>query len=223
MANILRKLINKFRRKNKNEYVTGWSVPPPMVQEYRTSDSKGSPEEAVDIRIEKKPVDVVNDILIDEPVLDLTDLDRKIRVVKRRARILKEELNVETRNETLALNFLKARKKYKQCKKLFSWKVTTQEKIHDLLSKYKLRQVNFSGYHRNVPNEALDEIEKFLAAWKKIMDYDPALLLIIDDGGKEQKKDPILLAPSPFGNWFYVLGAWDKEVQYVDELVYNNK
>ena len=48
-------------------------------------------------------------------------------------------------------------------------------------------------------------------------------MLIIDDGGKETRKDPILLAKSPFGNWFYVLGAWDKEVQYIDDLIYYNK
>lgn len=27
----------------------------------------------------------------------------------------------------------------------------------------------------------------------------------MDQGGKEQKKDPILLAKSPFGRWYYIL------------------
>jgi len=40
---------------------------------------------------------------------------------------------------------------------------------------------------------------------------------------RERKKDPILLASSPFGKWFYILGAWDKEVEIVDDLVYHNK
>jgi hypothetical protein len=71
--------------------------------------------------------------------------------------------------------------------------------------------------------EAIDEIEKFIAACKKVTDAESEFRLIIDDGGTETKKDPIMYASSPFGKWFYVIGAWDKEIMYVDDIIYHGK
>jgi hypothetical protein len=71
--------------------------------------------------------------------------------------------------------------------------------------------------------EGIEELEKYAKTYAKVRDDEPCVGLIIDDGGKEQKKDPILIAGSPFGNWFYILGAWDKEVEYIDDLVYHGK
>jgi len=71
--------------------------------------------------------------------------------------------------------------------------------------------------------EAIDEIENFEKAFAKVSDKDLELSLIIDSDGKEKKKDPILLAHSPFGRWWYVLGVWDREVLYVDDIIYNGK
>jgi len=83
---------------------------------------------------------------------------------------------------------------------------------------------SFSGYYKNVPNEALEQLEAYQKMWKKYRGEDtPEVGLVCDEGGKEQKKDPILYASSPFGNWYYVLGAWDKEVEYVDEIIYGGK
>ena len=84
--------------------------------------------------------------------------------------------------------------------------------------------------------EAIDELEKFMKEYEKVSPgTKPVLKLIIDDipekapDGKvkgdsiERKKDPILLASSPFGRFFYILGAWDKEVEIVDDLIYHGK
>ena len=35
---------------------------------------------------------------------------------------------------------------------------------------------------------------------------------------REQRKDPIVLATSPLGNYYYVLGAWEKEIAILDKL-----
>jgi len=87
--------------------------------------------------------------------------------------------------------------------------------------------VSFRQYYSTIPKEAIDELEKFVHAYSKVSKLKPVLKLIIDDTPKSpergKKKDPILLAGSPFGKWFYILGAWDKEVEIVDDLVYNNK
>ena len=180
-------------------------------------------ESKADERKEILPVAVVNDLLTEFPVMILNDLKLQIKSVEKRIKwLLKTNGNVS--DEQRALAYLKARTKWMKYKHLFCWKITTADKIQKLLKEYKLRHVSFSGYSRNVPMEAIDEIEQFALALDKIIpDTSPELMLIIDDGGKETRKDPILLAKSPFGNWFYVLGAWDKEVQYIDDLIYYNK
>jgi len=87
--------------------------------------------------------------------------------------------------------------------------------------------VDFSSYSKNIPMEAIDELEKFLKEYTKVTDEKdkPILRLIIDDvpESKERKKDPILLASSPFGRYYYILGAWDKHVEIVDDLIYHGK
>jgi hypothetical protein len=204
--------------------LSSWNYQTPSVGNYAVAyatDTGGNklPE---DKRIEKKPVDVVNNIMAEKPSMDLNHLDIQIKIVKRRLEIMKE-IGGNTRDEEIALTFLKARQKYNKVGKLFGWAVTNQEKIEQLCKEYKVMCTEFARYSRNVPQEGLDQLEKFFEAWNQVSDKKPAIRLIVDQGGKEQKKDPILLAQSPFGNWWYILGAWDKEVEIVDDLVYHCK
>lgn len=176
-----------------------------------------------DERIEKKPVEIWQDLMSEIPKIDLVDLDKKIKVVKKRKEFLTEHMNVGAQDEKYALSILQARKKFPKYAHEFKWAVTNMEKINELCKKYKVQMVDFYGYYKSIPNEAIDELEKFCEVYAKITKEKPVLKLIVDVGGPEQKKDPILLACSPFGKWFYILGAWDKEVEFVDELVYGNK
>lgn len=179
-------------------------------------------EKKLDKRIDKKPAEIFEEIISEEPKMNLVGLDKQIELVKRRADFLTKHLRMNPNDENTALAFLEARKKYQ--KGLFEWAITTQSKIDALCNKYKVKDVDFSGYYKNIPNEAIDELEKFCNVWAKVRQDDPYLRLIIDDkaDSKERKKDPILLAGSPFGKWFYILGAWDKEVEIVDDLIYTN-
>jgi hypothetical protein len=185
------------------------------VNVYKTTKPK-------DERIEKKPVEIWNEIISEVPKIDLVDIDKKIKVVKRRHEFLTEEMGYGANDEKIALGFLEARRKFPKYGPLFTWAATNMGQIDKLCRKYKVQYVDFYGYYKNVPNEALDELERFLDAWKKVRKDEPTIKLITDQGGPEHKKDPILLASSPFGKWFYILGAWDREVEFVDELVYGN-
>lgn len=223
----IRKLLKNLRKKAVPAYLSTHNtnfmpIATGQISYSNNSWGSASPTEQTDKREVKKPVDVVNQILVEQPVMDLDNLDQKIKVVKRRIRVLAEQ-SVATGDDQRALDYLIARKGYLKYGKLFNWSITTQEKINELLSKYKLMQVSLGGYARNIPNEALDEIEQFALAYEYILETPPEFQLICDEGGPEQKKDPILLARSPFGNWWYVLGAWDKEVEYVDDLIYKGK
>lgn len=178
---------------------------------------------AADTREEKKPVEVFKEIFCEQPTMNLKDLDKQIALVKKRVQVLKDHVdpNMSMQDEITALSYLQARKKFKELGNQFAWNITTDAQIKVLLSKYKLQMVSFQGYYKNVPHEAIMEIEKFSLVWGKIFQGKPKLHLITDKGGPETKKDPILLAESPFGKWYYILGAWDREVEVVDELVYN--
>ena len=163
------------------------------------------------------------EIIAEKPKIDLRGIAKQIQVVKKRRDFMQDDMDVQTPDEDEALEYLKARKLYHRVGDKFSWEVTTDTKISELTRKYKLKVVDFASYCKNVPNEAVEELEKFMKAYNKVSKRKPYLRLIIDDGGKETKKDPILLAKSPFGRWYYILGAWDKEVQYVDALIYHGK
>jgi len=220
-----KKLLDKFRRKNKElAYISGWdagtTLHPIVVNMSDYSESKEKDKAA---RIEKKPVEVVEEILQPIPQIDLSNIPEKKKIIKNRIRVLKEQLGMLCFDEKKALFYLESREKWNKVKTYFCWKTTTEEAIRKLCDTYKVKKVSFTSYYKNVPNEALDEIEKYLKAVQKVTDYKSELSLIIDDGGKEDRKDPILLAPSPFGNWYFVLGAWDKEVAIVDDLVYKGK
>jgi hypothetical protein len=182
-------------------------------------------------RIKKKPVEVWEELFDETPKIDLTGIDEKIKLVEKRLEYLKF-LNGQTNDEIIALKYLNARKKFLKYIHLFIWPITTKTKINELCKKYTLEDENFNSYSKCIPMEAIDELEKYIKAWNKIAPKNskPHLGLIIDDSQAsidsplgERKKDPILYAESPFGKWFYVLGAWDKEVECVDEIVYRGK
>jgi hypothetical protein len=183
---------------------------------------KCSPSE--DTRIVVKPKDVVDELVDKEtPNLDFNNAGAKIKAIEKRAKFMKDDLQITPHDEYIAIGFLKARKKYARIKHKFPWAITTEAKMGALLSKYKLQIGSMSGYHKCVPNEAVDEMEKFIKAFAKVSSAKPEFVLILDKGGKEEKLDPILLAKSPFGFYYYILGAWDKEREFIDELFINRK
>jgi len=223
---MIKEFLAKLRKKSKPYYRTGWDLnnqATSLLWTGELSSSDEAQEKKEDLRIEKKPVEVFKEIFTEEPKLDLVSLDKKIEMVEKRISVLRDFVGGNISDDMEALGFLKARKKLLKTKIEFRWATTNLKSIQDLVGKYKLRMVDFASYAKNVPMEAVDELEKFMAQYEKVRDDQPVLKLIIDEGGKEAKKDPILLASSPFGKWFYILGAWDKEVEIVDDLIYNGK
>jgi len=180
-----------------------------------------------DLRIEKKPVEIVSEIMTPEPVFDVAKIEDQIRIVEWRIKVV-ERYHGDVDDEKQALRYLKARAKWLKYGKKFTWPIATNELIAKLISTYKLENVSFREYAKNVPLEATIELEKFGAAWDLVMgkERQPDVRLIvgyIPPEKKPVKKDPILLVTSPFGNWWYILGAWDKEVEIVDQIVYKGQ
>ena len=71
------------------------------------------------------------------------------------------------------------------------------------------------------PDDAVKIMKEFNAKVKELTGK-KALFSVIatPDNFKaaDGKRDPILLATSPFGFFFYILGAWDKEMLLLSEL-----
>ena len=221
-----RKILNLLRN-SKNLFRNLWNegpIPNITFSDNITWEGTGSTSEKKDKRIVKKPVEIYEQIISEEPKINLNNLDGQIKLVKERMKVLQQHTrNVDLKHEKIAIGFLKARKKYLKYKDEFKWAITNQDMIDKLCKKYKVKKVSFGDYYRNIPKEGVDEIKKFGEALQNVSNNDPLFELIIDEGGKEEKKDPILLATSPFGNWYYILGAWDREVEIVDALIYGGK
>lgn len=210
---ILERFLKRLRRKSKRLFRTGWNVQGEIqVSSFESFGSSGSKDK----RKEVKPKAVMKELLGEKAKIDLVNLDQKIKVIKKRANFMEDELEIGASDERKVLNWLEARKKYPKNGSLFCWKTTTQTKIDALLKKYKLSLGTISFYKRCIPEEAIDEMEKFTKACRKVTKTNPDIKIIADPD--ETKKDPIILGVSPFGNFFYVLGAWDKEVEIMDEL-----
>lgn len=174
-----------------------------------------------DERIVAKPKDVLSELYCrDEDFkLDLTNLKSKLKDMEKRRVFMKEELNQSTEEEDHAIEWLKSRMRYVKLKERFNWPVTNDVKIGELCKKYKVQTASVGVYKRCIPAEAIDAMEEYVKLYKKVADVQPLdIKLIVDVGGPEQKKDPIIYAASPFGNYYYVLGAWDEEVAILDEL-----
>lgn len=223
---MFQKLLKKLRKKSKYYYRTGWNLSmteggtSTAIFQYVTDENSGE-KKKIDDRITKKPIEVFNEIISDKvPKMNLNDLNEQIKLVEKRIEFLEKHLGMEPKDEYEALKFLEARKKFTKYKDRFGWNVTTHLLIDKLCKKYKLRMADFQSYYKNVPTEAIDELERYCKAYRKVREDEPIIKLIIDDDGRETRKDPIVLVSSPFGYWFYVIGAWDKEVEVIDELFY---
>jgi phosphopantetheine adenylyltransferase len=63
----------------------------------------GEPNENIDDRIEKKPVEIFGELMMEIPEIDLNNLDHKLSVIYERARFLKEHMGVNPTDESEAI------------------------------------------------------------------------------------------------------------------------
>ncbi len=115
------------------------------------------------------------------------------------------------------------RKKYPDVKEFFEeYPYTTTSKIDDLVKEHsylKLGQV--AQFLADMPAEAANAMKQYNKYTGKVCGKKAVFYIIADkkDFEKTQKRrDPILLAQSPFGHFWQILGAWDKEMLLVEEL-----
>lgn len=184
------------------------------------SDSDAPVEKPLQQKIMIKPIDALRELETVPTPFNCEMIDEKIEVMELKRKFIQ---NNYSRNDVDGLiERFKARKKYNEHFEFYSrFQNTTDEKIEKLLSKYQLVMKPSDLFIPEFPTEAIRimaeyEEKTMLITGKKCIYY------VIADEDKFRKayerRDPILLVQSPFGFFWQILGAWDKEMLVLGEL-----
>jgi hypothetical protein len=184
--------------------------------------SSGSPSEGSEApkKIVIKPVDVINELQTIPTPFSVDYLDEKISVLETKAELINQQY---AKQEVKALiERLNNRKQYEANKAYFDqFQNTTDEKIAELLSKYELEMHSSDIFIPEFPNDAIQLMKDYTEMVKKISGKKPVYYVIAQPElfkKAYEKRDPILLVQSPFGFYYQILGAWDKEMMMLSEL-----
>lgn len=192
----------------------------PWNQGPLTFDTNGSIAIPFDKRETAKPIDVLNQLDIIPTPFTVENIDGKIKLFKDKSTLTNQRY---TRDQIEGfISRLENRKKYREHYSFFNkFPNTNDEKIDALLAKYKLVMKKSHLFVPTFPQDAIDIMKEYSEAVKKITSEKPVFYVIAEEkdfNKKEKKLDPILLVQSPFGFYWQILGAWDKEMLLLHEL-----
>jgi len=115
------------------------------------------------------------------------------------------------------------RKKYAEHKDFFEqYPYTTTAKIAELVkihSHLKIGQI--AQFVADLPKDAVEVMKEYNKTTQKLCEKDAVFYIIAnkeDFKKSEKRRDPILLAQSPFSHTWQILGAWDEEMLLLEEL-----
>lgn len=193
----------------------------PMLVTELTINAGTAQEKVVGRVVGVKPKDVLKELETFAGAEIIENIDAKIAVFK-----MRKELVVGgnyAKNELIGMEFrLENRKKWADFKDFYSqFDNTTSGKIQDLVNKYKLVLKGSDLFIASFPDEAISIMKEYKEQTIKLCGKQPYFYVIAEASSfKEEyrKKDPILLAQSPFGAYWQILGAWDKEMILLEEL-----
>jgi len=171
-------------------------------------------------KIEAKPKDIVNEVEVPPTPINVQDLDEKIALLKDKSKLVNQRyVNEELKGVIKKLENRKHYAKYAGFYEQFP--VTTSEKIDKMLEKYDLVFKTDELFIPSFPKEAIDVMKAFDDTTREMSGEGANFYVIAENKDfkdKYKKNDPILLAQSPFGFFWYILGAWDKELILLSEL-----
>lgn len=161
-----------------------------------------------------KPIDVINELQTMPTPFEVNYLDEKIAVLESKAELIRQ--TYAKQEVTALIERLTNRKAYAENKVFFDkFENTTQEKIDDLLAKYELEMHPSDIFVPEFPDDAVKIMKDYTKKVKAISGKSPVFYVIAEPAHFKKvngKRDPILLVQSPFGFYYQILGAWDKEM-----------
>jgi hypothetical protein len=167
-----------------------------------------------------KPIDVINELQTVPTPFDVNYLDEKISVLEAKSELIRQQYAKQ--EVTALIERLTNRKQYAENKAFFDkFENTTQEKIDELLAKYALEMHPSDIFVPEFPDDAIKIMKDYTKKVKAISGESPVYYVIAEPADFRkayEKRDPILLAQSPFGFYYQILGAWDKEMLILSEL-----
>ncbi len=157
---------------------------------------------------------------------DSAYVDEQIEMFKDKLGMIRTaeyDMNRGTIEIASILGRMQNRKKYPEHKEFYEeFPYTTTARIADLVKKYSYLQLGqVEQFLADMPKEASDVMKAYTKETKDLCDKKPIFYIIAnkkDFQKSEKRRDPILLAQSPFGHVWQILGAWDEEMILVDEL-----
>jgi hypothetical protein len=171
-------------------------------------------------KIAVKPKDVLDELETVPTPWTLSNLDDKIEVLKYKAELITQHYS--KREVEALVERLENRKKWGKFRNFFQeFQNTTDEKIDVLLEKYDIVMKTSDLFIPEFPDDAIAVMKKYTENMKKLCKKKPVFYVIAEpDKFKKayEKRDPILLVQSPFGFYWQILGAWDKEMILLSEL-----
>jgi len=171
-------------------------------------------------KIKIKPIDVLNELETSPTPWTLSNLDNKIMMLEIKENLIKQKY--AKREVTALKERLQNRKKYSKFKEFFEqFPYTTEEKIKKLLDKYDLVMKSSDIFIPEFPDDAIRVMERYTTKVDDLCSKKPVFYVIATPENfrdADGKRDPILLAQSPFCFQYQILGAWDKEMLLLSEL-----
>ena len=171
-------------------------------------------------KIAVKPIDVVNELETIPTPWTLSNLQDKIEILEYKRDLITQKYS--KREVEAMIERLENRKKWDKFKKFFDgYQNTTDEKIDDLLDKYDLVMKTSDLFVPEFPDVAIQTMKSYTENMMKLCKKKPVFYVIAEpDKFRKayEKRDPILLVQSPFGFYWQILGAWDKEMMLLSEL-----
>lgn len=171
-------------------------------------------------RIEMKPVLVQGELETFPTPFSLDKLEEKILLFKSKSKLIQQRYTKEQCDGFVKR--LENRKRYTEQQHFFEqFPNTSDEKIDALLGKYKLEMNKSDLFIPVFPKAAIDIMTEYQRVALLITDERPVFYVIAEEKDFQEKRkrlDPILLVQSPFGFYWQVLGAWDKEMLLLSEL-----
>jgi len=167
-----------------------------------------------------KPIDVLDELERIVKPIDLSNIDQKIQILEYKRDVIKQHY---TKRELSALiERLNNRKQYVKFRDFFEqFQNTDENKIGKLCQKYNLVMKESDIFVPEFPDDAILTMKEYTDNVQKITNKKPIFYVISnneDFRDADGKRDPILLAQSPFGFYYQILGAWDKEMILLTEL-----
>ena len=177
-------------------------------------------EEMKKVKIKVKPIDVLNELETIPTPFSVNLIDEKLEILKDKRDLINQ--SYAKREIEALMERLENRKKYIENKTFFdNFQNTTDEKIDVLLGKYDLLMKTSDIFVPEFPDDAIKVMKDYSDKMMEICNKRPIFYVIAtEDKFRKayEKRDPILLVQSPFGFYWQILGAWDKEMILLSEL-----